>query len=1385
MLEQSSQQSFRPSSGPSSRQHIDLFGEIVKSEKQILYYFSCVKDIAKKNKRSVSQILTVLDITKYPGIKYSFLKYENSKEFDVFRRDGSGKSIMYTLRKGEFKENKKETEKLYETAQLVVKNMNTSATGVRKGETIKGVCCTAKGSIITITEGNIPASGEDLSILRNFQDLWYVFLERLSSIPYFKNMTIKQRSLWFSLNEIDKNYDLSETEDVKGKVLDIGNSIFSTMEEEDLNNVLSSDGMLLSDMRTFFPRKPGSGARRHTLIFLPHFWKIELSFSIEKQGDGHVYDMSTGNFLLDPKGNILSFRDGYQFSLGAERSKKGTGRKEVNYFQVLLEKYNENDKNGQSYTQKDIDIILKKGCDGFTGAGYKSLLQKIIRYSPLKVRVLPNFPNEDENIDYDSDFVLNVVFTALLIHPGAFVPDIQRFVTGQESAMKRLAVSILEDSYLENYNSLLKLLVFAFLSQRFAGWKVSKKDFEMCMDTCSETLKDRRFFVYDFVHAEKVKPFKFSNENTDLENVSALLDELKSFNSDLLMTRDIAKMKGKYLYSKDEKQRPDIMEIYRCVDFHWCPEIGYYFPYDMVEKMGTPGTKPFHKLFRTLFGVVTGKNTRKDSKERTFPKSLKRKDFKKAVIDAQKLVYMARKKKDQKEKVDVVGDEIVECFLDISWISGMVGQINITGKPPVMVVMKPSDPLNLVAVKKPSRGMKDGNLDDEREAFSIKAAKTILTKGFALKACPPPVYTLKDVKLFLNTRGESAGEGDDVIEEFIFVGKDKKHRRWEELASHKEKVKVITSPGEKEEGASPGEKEEGASPGEKEEGVVFDASYLGSMYIEEPRNFLMAMLSYPSQLGMRLNSFKSLGYIAENTDERVLRRLKTYLTINKNTIEVARLSKDGGGVQQIAVMEDAGVLQFLLIISYLFPIALKRSRGNATKFEVTNFPVLWKVRDFIFSTEGARAKSTYKKWKSIKDVSGRNPKSYQTSVIEEMLVKQNIGKKGHFIYLGVGLGKTKIVLSFLQHLIKDNKVPKYIVYTTPKSALDSLFKEIGFFENLGLNLLIPLKSWKKNPRVELAKSHDTLLPFCVNVIEHDHLKYVEEELFSKIGEAIFIVDEVHKTLNDTKRTSTALELARLSIDFVVLTGTPTNDTNMYKLINWLELLNDFTITEKNFWVAANGMTSRILTTGVDVQREDILARFSKTELSKYFSLVPESLGGSKPVASASDISKAFGVCYQACTRKMIEICMELYEGGTGVMVVARNMEHQRSIQNELIAKGVKESEVFLIDKNHSVYLTDEDVESGKTKDYKFVITTKMLVEGYTLTRFNTMVTSVYPSAQSSREQLIGRINRINQRSKKVHIKTVHCGILSYVMERHADAASISAILESLAIKINK
>ena len=152
---------------------------------------------------------------------------------------------------------------------------------------------------------------------------------------------------------------------------------------------------------------------------------------------------------------------------------------------------------------------------------------------------------------------------------------------------------------------------------------------------------------------------------------------------------------------------PPVMPLCHCVDQHWAPEIAYMYPIGLVEELKSPGNKPFSKLFIKLFSEVTGVNPRrplrkgKTMEPQGYTSDFEDRKFTILTRRAQELVLRARQVTPKRR--DKTGDFYrLEYELDQGWISGMLGAVEVKGRPNALVTLHPSNPTVFVAVRKPS-----------------------------------------------------------------------------------------------------------------------------------------------------------------------------------------------------------------------------------------------------------------------------------------------------------------------------------------------------------------------------------------------------------------------------------------------------------------------------------------------------------------------------------------------------------------------------------------------------------------------------------------------------------------------------------------------------------
>jgi hypothetical protein len=120
------------------------------------------------------------------------------------------------------------------------------------------------------------------------------------------------------------------------------------------------------------------------------------------------------------------------------------------------------------------------------------------------------------------------------------------------------------------------------------------------------------------------------------------------------------------------------------------------------------------------------------------------------------------------------------------------------------------------------------------------------------------------------------------------------------------------------------------------------------------------------------------------------------------------------------------------------------------------------------------------------------------------------------------------------------------------------------------------------------------------------------------------------------------------------------------------------------------------------------------------------------------------------------------------------------LYNVLINNGVKEDEIHFMGKGHTISLPYDE---NDTSSIKLVITIPSYSMGYSMSKFSIMITSVYYDNQATREQLEGRLNDLLQPKDEIHILTLHSGLLTYTLDKHHSAASLSAAMKQFADQI--
>jgi len=437
----------------------------------------------------------------------------------------------------------------------------------------------------------------------------------MGSIPFYSKLSIEQRLEHVDSNAKDVEGNLDDDKMAEIQLLACGNPGTHLVKE------LSTD--TLTDLQTcgwMPPQRIADAFGRKTLFFLQPFWSIRLHRPYVETFTGVVVDATdaavtvTEQKLMKADATkmwLVPVPHFHPCAIAIPPSAVTFGPDLV--WKACAEALGDDAKQ-DAWTRSKTHMIALSGLkaeDGralVTPAFWKSMLQKLIRWPSVR-RFLPPVTAIPGH-EYDSRFVLVCSMALLALHPGAFIPDVQRFVTGIEGLVKRLAVICWEDSYATG-DDLLHLMACAVVAKQLKTWRPSYPFLVRWFRIGLAAMASTKCFVYDLSSKTPVPTGGVLPCDSSWQNAAALLAIVRSFDGDIRLAHAVAAHQGtKLLESKGPPT--SCLSWTHALDQHCAPNMAYLELLSVLQSCGGgSGGHPFASYFGSVFRHVTGFNPRR------------------------------------------------------------------------------------------------------------------------------------------------------------------------------------------------------------------------------------------------------------------------------------------------------------------------------------------------------------------------------------------------------------------------------------------------------------------------------------------------------------------------------------------------------------------------------------------------------------------------------------------------------------------------------------------------------------------------------------------------------------------------------------------------------
>ena len=548
-------------------------------------------------------------------------------------------------------------------------------------------------------------------------------------------------------------------------------------------------------------------------------------------------------------------------------------------------------------------------------------------------------------------------------------------------------------------------------------------------------------------------------------------------------------------------------------------------------------------------------------------------------------------------------------------------------------------------------------------------------------------------------------------------------------------------------------------------------------------------------------------------------------------IEMSDIDRKGKGPVDGRV--ETGCYQLLVRLACLYPAALSMIPHQLNQFRVKCAPLLWQLAHFLvksvarYSSNPSGAIGQHQHhhhiahprppqgWRVATDISvPAEPWPHQLAA-RAVAHQCDLNRPQTFRHVSVvpgepGTGKTRSVFLYFLDRIKAGTMLPMCIWATQSGCLPGLMNEAKIM-GLATHLMDMRKSavvpvTTKNA-IQSSKALDRmeLKPYCINIIQHDHLRlggrFMEQVApYLEAHQVMFVCDEVHLALSSSIRTQLVMKMFRECERGIAISGTLVKNEDFNALFHLLGMVVPFPVTLHNMFSAVGSLLSCKLDLGIHVKHEVVNAEMSAGEAKQYQQLIREMRDPTVSCAAwvrHTNFKCALQLCYSACTRRMVAELGGLLKRGHRVFIIAINSAHQAELRDQILLKCkdfmIHSKEIHCITKDLPLDLGgDPSIMGSPESMIRVVITIPRFSVGYNMSSMTALLETVWFSNQNTRSQMYARVRRKNQvvlRAPKpedrcIHHVTVQAGLLESIRLRYDRIANLEQAIQSFARSIS-